>query len=62
LDPVDANCDLTPWLTIGKYGFRFGEVCYRSGNDGGSGFEKEWQKSSAHLGTIPADLYVIKSF
>ena len=60
---VDANYDLTPWLTIGgKYGFRFGEVRYRSGDGGSSGFEKEWQKSSAHLGIIRADLHVIKSW
>ncbi|MBW9052285.1 TonB-dependent receptor [Rhizobium mesosinicum] len=59
---IDANYDLMPWLTIGgKYGVRLGEVRYRT-NDGGSSFEDEWQKSSAHLGIIRADLHVIKSW
>ncbi|WP_327437097.1 hypothetical protein [Sinorhizobium meliloti] len=60
---ADANYDLMPWLTIGgKYGFRFGEVRYRTEDGGGSSFEEEWQKSSAHLGIIRADLHVIKSW
>ncbi|WP_440409084.1 TonB-dependent receptor [Neorhizobium petrolearium] len=60
---ADVNYDLTPWLTIGgKYGFRLSEVRYRTSNGSGSGFEEEWQKSTAHLGIVRADLHVIKSW
>lgn len=60
---VDANYDLTPWLTVGgKYGFRYGEVRYRTNRGSGSGFEAEWQKSSAHLGIVRADVHIIKSW
>jgi hypothetical protein len=60
---ADANYDLRPWLTIGgKYGFRFGEVRYRTNDGTGSDFEEEWQKSSAHLGIVRADLHLIKSW
>ena len=60
---LDANYDLTPWLTVGgKYGFRFGEVRYRSSDQSGTAFEPDWQKSSAHLGIVRADLHLIKSW
>ncbi|WP_176056602.1 TonB-dependent receptor [Brucella intermedia] len=60
---ADANYDLTPWLTVGgKYGFRFGEVRYRVNDGEGAKFDDEWQRSSAHLGIIRADLHIIKSW
>ncbi|WP_439273797.1 TonB-dependent receptor [Pseudochrobactrum sp. HB0163] len=60
---ADANYDLMPWLTIGaKYGFRFGEVKYRANDGTGSAFVDEWQRSSAHLGILRADLHFIKSW
>ncbi|WP_338040693.1 hypothetical protein [Nitratireductor luteus] len=56
---VDAIYDLTPWLSVGgKYGLRTGEVKYRAG----AGFEDEWQKSSAHLAILRADLHVIRKW
>ncbi|WP_159588013.1 TonB-dependent receptor [Chelativorans xinjiangense] len=56
---ADLAYDLMPWLTVGgKYGFRIGEVRYRIGD--GTDFEEEWQRSSAHLGILRADLHVVK--
>lgn len=58
---ADANFDVTPWLTLGaKYGFRIGEVRYRTNGGAGTTFENEWQESSAHLGILRADLHMIK--
>jgi len=58
---ADLIYDLFPWLSVGgKYGFRYGEVKYRTGT--GSAFAEEWQTSSAHLGILRADLHLIKSW
>lgn len=60
---ADFIYDLFPWLSVGgKYGFRYGEVRYRTNNGSGSNFEEEWQQSSAHLGIIRTDLHLIKSW
>ena len=60
---ADLIYDLFPWLSVGgKYGFRYGEVKYRTGRGSGSEFEEEWQTSSAHLGIVRADLHVVKSW
>ncbi|MDX8512108.1 TonB-dependent receptor [Mesorhizobium captivum] len=60
---ADLIYDLMPWLSIGgKYGFRYGEVKYRTDDGGGSEFEEEWQTSSAHLGILRADLHLIKAW
>ncbi len=60
---ADVTYDLVPWLSIGgKYGFRYGEVKYRSASGSGTGFEQNWQRSSAHLGILRADLHVIRKW
>jgi len=60
---ADVNYDLTPWLTVGaKYGFRYGEVRYRTDGSPSAPFEDEWQASSAHLGILRADLHLVKSW
>jgi hypothetical protein len=60
---ADFIYDLFPWLSVGgKYGFRYGEVRYRTNDGTGSSFEEEWQQSSAHLGIIRTDLHLIKSW
>lgn len=60
---LDVDYDLFPWLTLGaKYGFRYGEVKNRTSDGSGSGFEDDWQVSSAHLGILRADLHVIKNW
>ncbi|MDZ5696773.1 TonB-dependent receptor, partial [Chelativorans sp. M5D2P16] len=60
---ADVSYDLVPWLTIGgKYGFRISEVKYRTGHGSHTAFEEEWQKSSAHLGILRADLHLIKKW
>lgn len=60
---ADLTYDLFPWLSIGgKYGFRYGEVRYRTGDGTGTAFEDEWQKSSAHLGILRADLHIVKNW
>ncbi|WP_159586536.1 TonB-dependent receptor [Chelativorans xinjiangense] len=60
---VDAIYDLTPWLSIGgKYGFRTGEVKYRTSDGDGAAFVDEWQKSSAHLGILRADLHLVRKW
>jgi len=60
---ADVNYDLMPWLTVGgKYGFRIGQVKYRTDDGSGTGFEEEWQESSAHLGILRADLHLIKKW
>lgn len=60
---IDANYDLTPWLTIGgKYGLRYGEVLQRVNDGTGTGFETQWQHSTAHLGIVRADIHVIKDW
>ena len=60
---LDVNYDLMPWLTVGaKYGFRYGEVKNRTGDGAGSGFEADWQVSSAHLGIVRADIHVVKDW
>ncbi len=60
---ADLTYDLLPWLSVGgKYGYRFGEVRYRSSGGTGQEFEDDWQSSSAHLGIFRADLHVIKQW
>ncbi|WP_367715692.1 hypothetical protein AB2N04_16790 [Nitratireductor sp. GISD-1A_MAKvit] len=60
---ADVTYDLVPWLSIGgKYGFRYGEVKYRTASGSGTGFEQNWQRSSAHLGILRADLHVIRKW
>lgn len=59
---ADFTYDLMPWLAVGaKYGFRIGDVKYRS-SDNAYKFDSDWQRSSAHLGIIRADLHVIKQW
>ena len=59
---ADFTYDLVPWLSVGgKYGFRIGEVKYRTDDDRNA-FDKEWQKSSAHLGIVRADLHIVKKW
>lgn len=59
---ADFTYDLVPWLSVGgKYGFRIGEVKYRS-QDNLKDFSDEWQRSSAHLGIIRADLHIVKKW
>ncbi|CAN7214842.1 hypothetical protein LJR231_000649 [Phyllobacterium sp. LjRoot231] len=58
---VDANYDLTPWLTIGgKYGFRHGETRQRPDDDRET--FSAWETSSAHLGILRADVTFVKSW
>ncbi|TXR49423.1 TonB-dependent receptor [Phyllobacterium endophyticum] len=58
---ADANYDLYPWLTIGgKYGFRIGETRQRQDDD--REVFSGWEKSSAHLGILRADLTFVKSW
>jgi len=61
---ADFTYDLVPWLSIGgKYGFRIGDVRYRervSGND--VAIDQGWQRSSAHLGIVRADLHIVKQW
>ena len=60
---ADVNYDLMPWLTVGgKYGFRIGQVKYRTDDGSGTGFAEEWQESSAHLDILRADLHLIKKW
>lgn len=62
---ADFTYDWVKWLSVGaKYGFRFGEVRYRINryNDMGTEFEKNWQRSTAHLGIIRTDLHIIKNW
>lgn len=60
---ADAIYDLFPWLSVGaKYGFRYGQVKYRTDDGSGGDFEEQWQKSSAHLGIIRADLHIVKAW
>lgn len=59
---ADFTYDLVPWMSVGaKYGFRIGEVKYRAGKDDPK-FVNEWQRSSAHLGILRADLHVVKKW
>ncbi len=60
---LDVNYDLFPWLTVGgKYGLRYGEVKHRMGDGSGTGFEEEWQRSTAHLGILRSDIHVVKNW
>ncbi|MCJ8520990.1 hypothetical protein ABID21_004825 [Pseudorhizobium tarimense] len=60
---ADLIYDLFPWLSVGgKYGYRFGEVRYRTEGGAGSDFEDDWQSSSAHLGILRADLHVVNNW
>lgn len=61
---ADFTYDLLPWLSVGaKYGFRIGQVRYRERSaGGGAAFETEWQRSSAHLGILRADLHIVKNW
>lgn len=57
---ANASYDLLPWLTIGgKYGFRIGEVRYR---DAATGTFAGWERSSAHLGVLRADIHFVKKW
>ncbi|QVQ37309.1 TonB-dependent receptor [Pseudochrobactrum algeriensis] len=59
---ADFTYDLVPWLSVGaKYGFRIGDVKYRPAENDHK-FDKDWQRSSAHLGVIRADLHVVKKW
>jgi hypothetical protein len=59
---LDVNYDLLPWLTVGgKYGMRYGEVRYRTGDGSGTDFE-DWQRSTAHLGIVRSDIHVVKNW
>ncbi|MFC5583929.1 TonB-dependent receptor [Nitratireductor kimnyeongensis] len=58
---ADLTYDLLPWLSVGgKYGMRLGEIRTRSTD--GSGSMGDWEKSSAHLGILRADLHVVKNW
>lgn len=58
---ADMIYDLFPWLSVGgKYGFRIGDVQQRT-TDGSETFTG-WQRSSAHLGIIRADLHIVKGW
>ncbi|MGB3815127.1 MAG: TonB-dependent receptor [Shinella sp.] len=58
---ADLSYDLFPWLTVGgKYGFRIGEVQQRT-SDGSETFGS-WDRSSAHLGILRADLHIVKEW
>lgn len=59
---ADFTYDLVPWLSVGgKYGFRIGEVKYRIADNAGA-FLPYWQRSSAHLGIVRADLHIVKEW
>ncbi len=59
---ADFTYDLVPWLSVGgKYGFRIGEVKYRIADNAGT-FQPYWQRSSAHLGIVRADLHIVKEW
>jgi hypothetical protein len=50
---ADVNYDLMPQLTVGaKYGFRIGETRERTAG-------ANWEKSSAHLAVLRADLHIV---
>lgn len=58
---ADLIYDLFPWLSVGgKYGFRVGEVQQRT-SDGSETFT-DWERSSAHLGILRADLHIVKQW
>ncbi len=53
---ADVNYDLNQYLTVGaKYGFRIGKVSATRAN-------KDFVKSSAHLGVVRADFHVVKNW
>ena len=53
---ADVSYDLNQYLTVGaKYGFRIGKVSATRAN-------KDFVKSSAHLGVVRADFHVIKNW
>lgn len=59
---ADFTYDLFPWLSIGaKYGMRISDVRYRQFDDDRERFG-QWQKSSAHLGILRADLHIVKAW
>ncbi|MEZ4498297.1 MAG: hypothetical protein R2845_16320 [Thermomicrobiales bacterium] len=59
---ADVTYDLVPWLSVGgKYGFRIGDVKYRTA-DPLDPFGDEWQRSSAHLGILRADLHIVRKW
>ncbi|WP_378941544.1 hypothetical protein [Mesorhizobium sp. ANAO-SY3R2] len=58
---ADLIYDLSPWLSVGgKYGFGIGDVQQRM-IDGSETFSN-WQRSSAHLGILRADLHIVKEW
>lgn len=60
---ADFTYDLYSWLSVGaKYGLRVGEVKYRQNGNKDTAFNNRWQKSTAHLGVVRADLHWIKNW
>jgi len=60
---ADLTYDMLSWLSVGaKYGVRIGDVKYRTDENNGKDFSKHWQRSTAHLGVIRADLHLIKNW
>jgi len=60
---ADFTYDLYSWLSVGgKYGLRLGKVKYREDDNKSTEFNNFWQKSTAHLGIIRADLHWIKNW
>lgn len=58
---ADLIYDLFPWLSVGaKYGFRIGDVQQRL-TDGSESFT-DWERSSAHLGILRADLHIVSEW
>ncbi len=59
---ADFTYDLVPWLSVGgKYGFRTGDVKYRTDPDSAE-YDSGWQHSSAHLGIARLDLHLIRKW
>jgi hypothetical protein len=53
---ADVSYDVTPVLTLGaKYGFRIGEIRERTAGS-------DWEKGSAHLGVLRADVNFVKDW
>lgn len=60
---ADFTYDLYSWLAVGgKYGLRLGKVKYRQNDNKDTEFNRHWQKSTAHLGIIRADMHWIKNW
>ncbi|MGH6859379.1 MAG: TonB-dependent receptor [Phyllobacterium sp.] len=58
---ADVSYDIFPWLTVGgKYGFRIGQVRQRLEEDRAA--FSAWERSSAHLGILRADINIVRSW